>query len=117
MRKSLNYRPATRQDINLFYPNLKHTFKAWIVENEDRVLGIGGIYYDGDFIIAFSRFEPELDKYPLAKARGLKKIMEIVGDKTCLAIADEKYPESTRLLERIGFKRIEGRVYKWTLNH
>ena len=114
MRRNLKYRPATRADIQLFYPDLKHTFKAWVVENEERVLGIGGVYYDGDFIIAFSRFDPELDKYPLAKARGLKKIMEIVGDKTCLAIADEQFPESTKLLERIGFKHIEGRVYKWT---
>ena len=111
---SLRYRPATRLDIQLFYPNLTHTFRAWVVENEDRVLGVGGVYYDGDFIIVFSRSEPELDKYPLAKARGLKKIMEIVGDKTCLAIADEKFPGSTKLLERIGFKHIEGRVYKWT---
>mgnify|MGYP001597580952 FL=1 len=110
----LRYRPATRQDITHFYPDLKHTFRAWVVENEDKVLGIGGVYYDGDFIIVFSRFEPELEKYPLAKARGVKKIMEIVGDRTCLAIADEKFPESAKLLERIGFKHIEGRVYKWT---
>ena len=108
----LRYRPATRDDIRLFYPDLKHTFRAWVVENEERVLGIGGVYYDGDFIIVFSRFEPELEKYPLAKARGVKKIMEIVGDKTCLAIADEKFPESTKLLERIGFKHIEGRMYQ-----
>lgn len=114
MRKSLNYRPATRQDIDFFYPDLKHTFKAWVVENEEKVLGIGGVYYDGGFIIVFSRFDPELDKYPLAKARGLKKIMEIVGGKTCLAIADEKFPGSTKLLERIGFKHVDGRVYKWT---
>ena len=111
---SLNYRPATREDILLFYPDQTHTFKAWVVENDEKVLGVGGVYYAGDYIVAFSRSEPELDKYPLAKARGLKKIMEIVGDKSCLAIADERFPGSTKLLERIGFKHIEGRVYQWT---
>lgn len=110
----LRYRPATRDDILLFYPDLKHTFRAWVVENEEKVLGVGGVYYEGEFIIAFSRFEPELDKYPLAKARGLKKIMEIVGDKSCVAVADEKFPGSGKLLERIGFRHIEGNVYKWT---
>ena len=110
----LKYRPATREDIDLFYPNLKHTFKAWVVENDERPLGIGGVYYDGDFIIAFSRFDPELRKHPLAMARGTMKIMEIVRDKPCLAIADENIPGSEELLKRLGFKPIEGRVYKWT---
>lgn len=114
MTKRLKYRPATRQDIDSFYPNLKHTFKAYVVENDKKVLGIGGIYYEGDFIIVFSRFDPELKKYPLAMARGAKKVMEIVGGKTCLAIADENIPESENLLRRLGFRHIEGRVYKWT---
>lgn len=90
------------------------------MENEEKLLGIGGVYYDGDFIIAFSRFDPELRKYPLAMARGTKKIMEIVKDKSCLAIADESIEGSSKLLERLGFKPIDGhnpkggRVYKWT---
>ena len=114
MTKPLKYRPATRKDINHFYPHLKYTFKAVVAENEDKVLGIGGIYYDGDSIVVFSRFDPELKTYPLALARGAKKIMKIVGEKTCYAVADENIPESQNLLERLGFKHIEGRVYKWT---
>ena len=110
----LKYRPATRGDIELFYPALKHTFKAWVVENDERPLGIGGVYYDGDFVFAFSRFDPELRKYPLAMARGAKKIMEIVKDKPCLAIADENIPGASKLLERLGFKSIDGHIYKWT---
>lgn len=110
----LRFRPATGQDIKKFYPDLRHTFRAWVAEDETGVLGIGGVYYDGPYIIAFSRFEPGLEKYPLGKARGLKKIMEIVKDRHCIAIADEKFRDAPGLLERIGFKHVEGRVYKWT---
>ena len=93
---------------------MTHTFKAWVAEDETGLLGIGGVYYDGEFVVAFSRFDPDIEKYPLAKARGLKKIMEIVKDKPCVAVADDKFPGSGKLLERIGFQHIEGNVYKWT---
>lgn len=110
----LKFRPATGLDVKFFYPELKHTFRAWVAEDETGLLGIGGVYYDGNNTIAFSRYDEEIEKYKLAKARGLKKIMEIVGKRSCLAIADPNIPGSEALLKRIGFKHIEGRVYKWT---
>ena len=109
----LNFRPATAQDIRFFYPELRFTFRAWVAEDETGLLGIGGVYYDGNNTVAFSRYDEEINKYRLAKAQGLKKIMEIVGDRSCLAIADPNIPGSENLLERVGFKHIEGRVYKW----
>ena len=111
---TIKYRPATRSDIQFFYPQMTHTFKAWVAEDDEGVLGIGGVYYQGEYIIAFSRFDKDIEKYPLAKARGLKKIMEIVKDKPCIAIADERFPGAPELLERIGFKHLDGRVYQWT---
>ena len=107
------FRPATRADIEAFYPNLTQTVRAWTVELNGEPLGVGGVYYQGDIAVAFSAFKPELDKWPMTKLRGLKKIMEIVGDRSCIAIADEKFPDAPKLLERIGFQHIEGRTYKW----
>ena len=42
------FRPATRADIEAFYPDFKQTFHAWVVEIQDDVLGVGGIFYDKD---------------------------------------------------------------------
>ncbi len=110
----LTYAPATRQDIEQFYgPGFKWTFRAYAARDEDQTLGVGGIYYDGEYIIVFSSFKPEIEKYPLAKARGLKKIMEIVGDRECYAIADANFPSAPELLERIGFEHVEGRIFRW----
>ena len=114
MKKRPKIRPATKEDMESFYPGFKWTFRAYVAEIEDRIIGIGGIYYVPPYVIAFSTFKPEMDEYPMTKLRGMKKIMEIVKDRTCLAAADKNFPGSSKLLERLGFEHIEGRIYRWT---
>ena len=116
--EKVTFGPATRKDIETFYgPNCKWTFRACAARLGDETLGVGGIYYEGPHIIAFSSFKPELDKYPVAKVRGIKKIMEIVGDREVYAIASEQYPGSGKLLERLGFEHIGERLYAWHKQH
>lgn len=115
MNNRIRCRSATRQDVTYFYPDIKHSFKAIVAEDDDGLLGIGGVYYDGLNVVAFSTFKPEIEKYPLAKARGTLKIMEIVKSKPCVAVASDKIEGSEKLLKRLGWEHVEGRIYKW--NH
>ena len=108
-----SFRPATREDIEAFQPGLKQTVRAYAIEIDGKTLGVGGVYYEGPNAVVFSKYLPELDKYPKAKLLGIRKILEIVGDRPCFAVADEKFPGAPKLLERLGFKHVEGRIYRW----
>ena len=99
--------------MDVFYPNCPWTFKAETVELDGKVVGVGGVYYQNERIIAFSSYKPELDAFPIAKVRGIKRIMKIVGDKPVFAFADERFPGAPALLERLGFEKVEGRIYRW----
>src|SRR3990167_10019587 len=116
--EQITFAPATRADIAAFYgPDFKWTFRAFAARLGDETLGVGGIYYEGPHIIAFSSFKPEMDNYPVAKVRGIKKIMSIIGDREVYAIASEQYPGSHELLKRLGFEHIGGRLFKWQQQH
>ena len=109
----IKFRVATRLDLDKLYPDLKFSFRAIVAEENGKLLGIGGIYYDREWVIAFSKITPELKKHPIAIARGAKKIMKLIGDSPCIAFADKNYPGAPKLLERLGFVHWEGSVYKW----
>lgn len=113
------YVPATRADIDVFYPtDFPWTFKAvaarLVQDGEpEKTLGVGGVYYDRNYVVAFSSFDPEIDKYPVAKVRGVMKVMEIVKTRPCVAVASSDHPGAPKLLERLGFENIEGPYYRW----
>ena len=114
MTHRIDFVPATRRDIEAFYgPEFRWTFRAWAAKLGDETLGVGGLYYTPEHVIAFSSFTPKMKEFPLAMARGVKKIMAIVGNRPCYAIADENIPDAPKLLERIGFEHLEGRIYRW----
>ena len=102
------FRPATREDIDNFYPEATQTFKAIVAELDGKPLGIGGIYYSNGTPVAFSKTLPELEKYPFTIARGAKMVMEFIGDKDCVAFADESLPGAPEFLERLGFQHVRG---------
>jgi hypothetical protein len=111
--------PATRKDLEVFYPHdFPWTFKAVaarIVDADggEETVGIGGVYYDRNNVVAFSSFDPKIDAFPVAKARGVMKVMEIVRNRPCVAIASEDHPGAPKLLERLGFEQLDGRIYRW----
>lgn len=107
--------PATRADIEAFYgPEFKWTFRALAAILDGETLGVGGIYYDGPLIVVFSSAKDgAIEKYPFTAARMAKKVMGLVNLRAvCMGQASDKYP-GVPLLERLGFKHVSGRVYKW----
>lgn len=113
-RKCPVIRPATEADIRLFYGRAEWSFRALAAELDGEVLAVGGIYYDGPNIVAFSSVKPGANlEYPFTAARMTRKIMEIVDGRACFAIASQKFDTAPALLERLGFERIEDRVYRW----
>ena len=108
-------RPATEADIRRFYGSVKWTFRAFAAELDGEVLAVAGIYYDWPHVVAFSSVKPGAnDRYKFTAGRMVMKVMELVRARTCYAVIGPSFPESGKLLERLGFEHVEGRIYRWT---
>ena len=107
-------RLATEDDIRAFYGKVDWTFRAYVAELDGEVLGVGGIYYEDPYVVAFSSFKPEMRKFKKTMVRSVRKIMELVKDRSCIAVASDKHDTSEKLLTKLGFERIDGRVFGWT---
>ena len=113
-------RPATAGDVADFFgkPQAK-TVQAVVMELDGRVIGIGGLAYEGDKLVAFGDFKPEALKYKRMVVKGARMVRDMVAKARApvFTVADDKYPGSAKLLLRLGFDQVEpdGRqeVFKW----
>lgn len=84
--------------------------RAWAVENDEGLLGIGGFAYQpNDTIAAFVLKRPEAEKYPVALHRaGLMAMAEAkrLGYRRVVALADKANEAAERWLERLGFHQV-----------
>lgn len=111
---AVTFRPATKRDLKEFIgPDMVHSAYAVVAEIDGEIVGAGGVYYCGGMAIAFSSFDDRLRDYPIAMARGVKKVMDIVRNHDCLAIADDRYATAPELLSRLGFQNVEGSYFIW----
>lgn len=98
-------RPAVRDDIDFFYPNIemKSGMRAWVlIHNEDRV-AIGGLFLVKDHYTAFTKI---LRKIPAKTIWYFSKkyLAEIKKfNLPICAIREDNIPSSRRYLERLGF--------------
>jgi hypothetical protein len=101
-------RPATREDVQKFYPGETCSFKAWVAEMDDEPRGIIGLALTRPQACMFSAFEPEFRPHlkSLTVLRLIKKAERAVKDSrtpvVALAQADE--PTAPIILKRLGFK-------------
>jgi hypothetical protein len=108
---------ANALDVAVLYDGpAKRSMRAVVVRVDGVPLGLGGIYYEDDKIIAFTRIKAELRDYPFAIYKAAKQAMQLIDrrGKTVLAVADPAIPRSKEFLEHLGFEQIEGEVYQWT---
>lgn len=104
----IKLKTATAKDAYNFYGKApSNSFKGIVAVDGDKVIGIGGLFYTKDGLIAFSDMKPEMRQYKKAMVKGCRMIMEMVRDSSTpvYAVANDKEPKATRLLERLGFVR------------
>jgi RimJ/RimL family protein N-acetyltransferase len=95
--------------------------RAWAVELDGELLGVGGFaYHPGDVIAAFVVKKPGAEKYALSLHRaGLMAMREArrLGYRRVVALAEQTNEAAERWLERLGFEQvmIDGeRAWVWT---
>jgi RimJ/RimL family protein N-acetyltransferase len=84
--------------------------RAWAVECDEELLGIGGFAYQpNDTIAAFVLKRPGAERYPLALHRaGLMAMAEAkrLGYRRVVALADKTNEAAERWLKRLGFREV-----------
>jgi len=90
--------------------SLPYRVRAWAVELDDKLLGIGGFAYQpGGVIAAFVLKAPGAEKYRLALHKaGLLAMAEArrLGFRRVVALADQTNEAAERWLARLGFKQV-----------
>ena len=102
----INFRTATTKDALDFYgkkpPN---SFKGIVAVKDEKIIGIGGLFYMKTNVVVFSDIKPEMRSHKKAIVKGLKIIMNMVKDsnRAVYAIACPDEPTSKKLLNKLGF--------------
>lgn len=104
-------RPATKADIDqLINEPLPYRIRAYAVESDGKLLGVGGFAYQpNDTIAAFVLKAPGAEKYKVALHRaGLMAMDEArkLGFRRVVALAEKTNPAAERWLSRLGFKQV-----------
>ena len=116
----MNIRPATAQDFvdNFKRPSIR-TVRAWVIEQDDRALGIAGFYFDSGRTVMFAEIVNDARtrcQWParamLTSARHVLQQAMKTG-MPIYAVADPSVENSAKLLERIGFVQGYKETYVW----
>lgn len=92
------------------------TIKGFAAELDGELLGVCGVMYATP-MQAFSTIKEELQQWPKVIIKASKMLADILNecDATVIAVADERWPNSQRFLERVGFEHVEDRTYVWPI--
>lgn len=98
-------RPATAADIREFYERPPgKSLRAYVAELDGTLLGIGGLFYQEDGAVGcFSVMRPGMKPHRKTILRAARLLAEMAREAGAPAIADERHPNSRRLLSRLGF--------------
>jgi hypothetical protein len=116
-------RPATIEDYQQFYGHKpKLTFRGSVAVEAEKIIGIGGFYFQGKLVVVFTDTKPELRKNKKQMMVCLKHMLKML--KECempiYAVASRKEPGSLDLLSKAGFQKLfdseHGPVMQWGKN-
>ncbi len=102
-------RPATRADLEQFYDgHVPVSMRAHVLELDGRVLGIGGLYDDNGYVIAFSVMRDELRAHRRWIAKGVRYLQRVIEQEPgkVLALASPVEKTSRGLLAKMGFEYV-----------
>lgn len=102
------FRPATAADIEAFYgvPAQKPV-RAYVAAVDGVVLGIGGVYRDGEQDVAFCDLKPEMKRHRKLIVAGARLFQREFGSIQVSAVANPAEPGAERFLFRLGFTSYE----------
>ncbi len=114
-------RPARREDIEHFYPEMGASFRAWVCELDGELAGIVGVALIRPTACMFSKFDEALRPHLkcLSILRCIKKARDAMA--SCggpvIAIAEPGEETAPSLLRRLGFEYVDNidgdEVYQW----
>ena len=108
-------RPARSDDLAaLGVETFGATNRGWVAELDDVILGAAGVLHTRPFQ-AYATMRPEMKRWPKTMVRAIGMFREMLQEHytSVYAVADEKYPNSMRVLEKAGFVHKHGRVFTW----
>lgn len=115
------FRKATAQDALEFYGKPPcNSFRGIVAVEDGKVIGIGGLFYEGKNLVAFSDMKPEMRKHRKDMARSCRMLIDMVREakRPVYAVADPNEPTSPYLLAKLGFEPTgmfgpSGEILKW----
>lgn len=116
MKDKVTAEPATAKDIIEFYgESHRQTLKADVFRLDGELMGVTGTARVDNQMMMFSDIKEEFVPHlkSMAVLRTIKKMQRIAENSRLPVVAtiDNKYgPE---LIERMGFKHVEGDIYVW----
>jgi len=106
--RDIKFVTATPKLVKRFYdgkPPIK-TIRGFVAVAEgERVIGIGGISYEGKTMLAFTEMKPEMRKHKKAMARAVRLLETFYNNLPypVVAFAHSEEPTAPGLLKRLGF--------------
>jgi len=100
------FRQATAQDAYDFYgANPPFSFKGVAAIKDGMVVGVGGIYREGPYLIAFTDMKDEMRESKKDVAKGCRMIHKLIIEESrpVYAIANNDEPTAEALLVKLGF--------------
>lgn len=110
-------RAATADDAKAFWgETLSVSIRGYVAEHEGRIMGIAGLAYAPNHILAFADMAEGGQKYPMAIMRITKLVKALLNETNAPVYcnADVTLPNSKKFLEHVGFKPTTGRTYVWS---
>lgn len=121
---NVQIRPANVKDVQAVYGHPpKRSMKAYAATLDGKTIGVAGLYYFPDHLLAFSNVLPEYRHLKYGIAKGTLKVLEMLSNVTVpvYAVADPQIKGSGDFLLRCGFEYFTlnevGEVYVWQPQH
>jgi hypothetical protein len=116
----MSFQPLTPALLEQYLGPQTFTMRGWALMDEDKPVGVIGLYRQHGRYALFSDVREEVwpNPPPLATrrliAQGIRRLRGIMAEhQNVYAYADEMKPGSDSLLEHMGFQQFRNRIYKW----
>ncbi len=100
-------KPATAEAAEAFYGRpVDYSFKGIVAVEDEKVIGIGGIYRLNGHRVAFTDMKPEMRRHKREMVKSCRLLMNMIRDEKApvYAVANQDEPTAADLLTRLGFE-------------